>query len=71
MILVTGSTGKVGKELVRKLQEMKAIFRIGARSPQKLSGVQAVLFDLDLPETFGPALTGIERLFLLSSGGTQ
>ena len=30
MILVTGSTGKVGKELVRKLQEVEANFRVGA-----------------------------------------
>lgn len=71
MILVTGSTGKVGKELVRNLQETKAKFRVGARSPQKISGAEVVLFDLDRPETLGPALSGIERLFLLSSGGTE
>jgi len=71
MILVTGSSGKVGKELVRRLEEGKARFRVGARSPEKAPGVQAVLFDLDRPETFGPALGGVERLFLLSSGGTE
>ncbi len=71
MILVTGSTGKVGKELVRKLQGAKARFRVGARSPQKVSGMEAVAFDLDRPDTFEPALAGIEKLFLLSSGGTE
>jgi uncharacterized protein YbjT (DUF2867 family) len=71
MILVTGPTGKVGKEVVRRLQEVNASFRIATRSPQKSSGVQTVAFDLDRPETFGPALTGVERLFLLSSGGTE
>ena len=71
MILVTGSTGNVGKELVRKLQEAKAKFRVGARTPKKAPGVQAVLFDLDRPDTFGPALAGVEKLFLLSSGGTE
>jgi uncharacterized protein YbjT (DUF2867 family) len=70
MILVTGATGKVGRPLVKDLQAAGARFKIGARAPEKVPG-EAVHFDLDRPETFGPALKGIDRLFLLSSGGTQ
>ena len=71
MILVTGATGKVGAEVVRALQAAKAPFRAALRSPGKAEGYEAVAFDLDRPETFGPALAGIDRLFLLSSGGTE
>jgi uncharacterized protein YbjT (DUF2867 family) len=71
MILVTGATGKVGAEVVRALRAAKAPFRAGLRSPGKAQGYEAVPFDLDRPETFGPALSGIDELFLLSSGGTE
>ena len=70
MILVTGASGKVGGALVRELGSRGVAFRIGARSPEK-AGENAVLFDFDRPETFGPALDGIQRLFLLTSGGTE
>jgi uncharacterized protein YbjT (DUF2867 family) len=70
MILVTGATGKVGAEVVRALQAARAPFRAGIRSLGKAQGYEAVAFDLDRPETFGPALAGIDELFLLSFGGT-
>jgi uncharacterized protein YbjT (DUF2867 family) len=71
MILVTGSTGKVGQEVVKELARAGAAFRVGTRAPKKVDASDAVLFDLDRPETFGRALSGIEKLFLLSSGGTE
>lgn len=71
MILVTGATGKIGQELVRELKATGVSFRVASRSPEKISGAAAVLFDFDRPETFGPALAGVERLFLLTSGGTE
>jgi uncharacterized protein YbjT (DUF2867 family) len=70
MILVTGATGKVGRELVRELEAAGAPFRVGARSPESAPR-GAVLFDYDRPETFRPALAGIDRLFLLTSRGTE
>ena len=70
MILVTGGTGKVGEAVVAELARLEAPFRIGTRSPQK-AGPNAVAFDFDRPETFAPALAGIQTLFLLTSGGTQ
>jgi uncharacterized protein YbjT (DUF2867 family) len=69
MILVTGASGKVGSELVKELEKKGAAFRIGVRDPRPASG-SAVLFDFDHPDTFGPALAGVNELFLLTSGGT-
>ncbi len=70
MILVTGGTGKVGEAVVAELKKAEAPMRLAARSPQK-AGPDAVAFDFDRPETFAPALRGIEKLFLLTSGGTE
>jgi uncharacterized protein YbjT (DUF2867 family) len=70
MILVTGASGKVGSELVKELEKKGAAFKVGVRDPGQASG-PAVLFDFDRPETFGPALAGVDELFLLTSGGTD
>jgi len=71
MILVTGATGRVGAEVVRALQAAKAPFRAALRSPGKAQDYEAVPFDFDRPDTFEPALSGIDELVLLSSGGTE
>ncbi len=70
MILVTGSTGRIGRELVRELDAAGEPYRVGARAPGR-DTKNAVLFDYDRPDTFGPALAGVDRLFLLTSGGTE
>jgi uncharacterized protein YbjT (DUF2867 family) len=71
VILVTGATGKIGQELVKELKAAGAAFRAGARNPAKVTGMNAVLFDFDRPETFAGALAGVDVLFLLTSGGTE
>ena len=71
MILVTGATGKIGQEVVAGLQSRGARFRAGLRSPDKARGYEAIAFDFDRPETFASALEGVDRLFLLTSGGTE
>lgn len=71
MILVTGATGRIGQEIVTRLRSMGVPFRSGLRSPEKARGYEAVAFDLDRPETFAAAVQGVDRLFLLSSGGTE
>lgn len=73
MILVTGATGTIGSATVNALKAKGARFKVGARSPDKLEGqgVETVLFDWEKPETFGPALRGVEKIFLLTPNTTD
>lgn len=70
MILVTGSTGNIGKEVVRELTAVNAPFRALAHSKGKADalqtqGVEAVVGDFANRQSIGAALQGIERVFLL------
>ncbi len=74
MILVTGSTGTVGSEVVKQLQEKGAEFRVAVSSLTKAKmanaqGLQAAVLNYTDPQSFEYALKGIERLFLLSPPG--
>ncbi|MDX1995583.1 MAG: NmrA family NAD(P)-binding protein [bacterium] len=69
LILVTGATGNVGREVVRELTGTELVraadFDV-ARARQMLGDqVECVEFDFLKTETFGPAFTGVERLFLM------
>jgi len=69
MILVTGATGNVGAEVVHALPD-KAQFIAGVRNPEKArqqfaEDVQVIAFDFADPETFAPALQGVDRIFLV------
>src|SRR5262245_8373702 len=69
MILVTGSTGAIGSEVVRLLSRAGTPARALVRNPnqrQDLSSVTWVMGDLDKPETLRSAFTGCRQLFLLS-----
>jgi len=70
MILITGATGNVGVEVVKKLSTLGEPVR--AFVHQKTHARAIVLPEVELyegdfskPETFDPALAGIDRLFLL------
>lgn len=72
MILVTGSTGKVGQQLVAALKAKSAAFKALARSDAsmtalKAQGVEAVRGDLGDAASLKAALQGVDKLFLLSS----
>ncbi len=68
MILVTGATGTVGREVAKALQASGARFKVGVRSPQSPTPVvESVTLDFDRPETLPPALAGVEAVFLLSN----
>lgn len=71
MILVTGATGTVGRQLVTELVEGGVGVRALSRAPGRAglpAGVEVVAGDLGRPETLGAALEGVERVFLLSGG---
>jgi len=69
MILVTGASGTVGREVVKALAGRGGRVRAGFRSrPQNLpSDVESVALDYEKPETIPPALAGVDTLFLLSN----
>src|SRR5438128_7621197 len=68
MILVTGARGTVGSEVVRQLQAKGGRFKVASREPGKApAGLEAVVFDLDRPDTLPAALEGIDTVFLLSN----
>jgi uncharacterized protein YbjT (DUF2867 family) len=75
MILVTGATGNVGKELVEQLVSAGQPVRVFTRHPAKLahlgSGVEIAAGDLDQPETIEAALKGVQRVFLVTSSTQQ
>jgi len=69
MILVTGASGTVGREVVKVLAAAGAEFKAAYRSrPEKVPDrVESVAVDFDRPETLAPALAGVETTFLLSN----
>jgi len=71
MILVTGATGQIGRELVRELGASRAKFRGFVRSSGKAervreAGGEACVGDLADPAAVRAALAGVEKLFLLT-----
>ena len=77
-ILVTGATGSVSSQLIQALLISKADVRLRAlvRSPQKAapliaSGVEAVMADLDEPESLVPIFEGVDDLWLLTPPGPR
>jgi uncharacterized protein YbjT (DUF2867 family) len=76
MILVTGATGNIGRELVRELDAKDAVVRLlvrdrarAARLPER---AERAVADLGEPATLPSAFDGVDRLFLLTPGiGTE
>ena len=69
MILVTGATGKVGREVVRQLAAESVPARALVRDPTRVSflrlpGIEIVGGDLASPGTLPPAFEGVEAVFL-------
>ncbi|KUL39367.1 hypothetical protein ADL22_15995 [Streptomyces sp. NRRL F-4489] len=72
MILVTGATGNVGRNLVRELLDAGEAVRALTRDPAAAAlpeGVETVPGDLARPETLPAALRGVDRAFLFPVHG--
>lgn len=73
LIFLMGTTGQTGRHILEELisDSGGARIRIGVRKQKDLErlraeGHDAVLFDLDDPRTFGPALYGVDRMNILT-----
>jgi uncharacterized protein YbjT (DUF2867 family) len=76
MLLITGATGHVGRELVRELDAKGAAFRVLVRDSARAASLpdraERAVGDLAVPASLKSALDGVERLFLLVPGtGTE
>ncbi|HMI50541.1 MAG TPA: SDR family oxidoreductase [Candidatus Saccharimonadales bacterium] len=71
MILVTGATGTVGREVVAQLLQAGQSVRAMTRNPAKAridSRVEVVTGDFRVPDTLAQAVEGTERVFSLTYG---
>ena len=71
MILVTGATGTVGREVVAQLLAAGQDVRAMTRNPAKArldSRVEVVRGDFDSPASLAEAVRGVDRLFSLTVG---
>jgi uncharacterized protein YbjT (DUF2867 family) len=76
MILVTGATGTVGSEVVRRLlaagERPRALVRDPDKARERLGEqVEHVVGDLNQTETVGAALAGVDRLFLVTTQSSR
>jgi uncharacterized protein YbjT (DUF2867 family) len=75
MILVTGATGTVGSEVVKRLvaagERPRAFVRDPAKGRGLASQVEQVVGDLDRPETIAAAMTDVDRVFLATTQSSR
>ncbi|PYX47965.1 MAG: NAD(P)-dependent oxidoreductase [Acidobacteria bacterium] len=69
MILITGASGNVGREVVKQALTLGLTIRASFRSPDVAAkapaGLEGVIMDYTKPETIRPALHGVDKIFLV------
>ena len=68
-ILILGSNGTIGSKVVRGLVARGETVKAASRKATAVYGAEAVAFDYEDAATFGPALEGVDRLFVLTPAG--
>lgn len=75
MILITGASGNVGKEVLKQIAQKGAQVRAGfqsvSKAPAAPSGVEIVTVDYNQPETLRVALQDVDRVFLVGPPTAQ
>lgn len=68
-ILLTGISGNVGSAVFNYLREQEGDIIAGVRNPDKYQNqypdVSYVAFDFEKPDTYRPALSGVEKVYLM------
>jgi uncharacterized protein YbjT (DUF2867 family) len=71
MILITGASGSVGKEVLKAVAangaEHRAMYRSAAEAAKAAAGTATVIADFAKPETLAAALRGVEAVYLVCS----
>ena len=69
MILITGASGNVGREVLKQVAEgggpVRAAFQSREKAAGAPKGVDVAVVDFNQPETLRAALKGVERVFLV------
>ncbi len=69
MILITGASGNVGKEVLRQVAQtgvkVRAAFQSASKAAAAPSGVEVVTMDYNQAPTVRAALKGVDRVFLV------
>src|SRR5947199_2685639 len=69
MILITGASGNVGREVVKQALavglKIRATFQSSAVAAKAPAGLEGVIMDYAKPETIRAALHGVEKIFLV------
>ena len=69
MILITGASGNVGREVVNQALavglQIRATFQSPAAAAKAPAGLEGVIMDYTKPETIRPALRGVDKVFLV------
>ena len=75
MILITGASGNVGKEVLKQIiptgVEVRAAFQSVSKAAGAPSGVEIVSLDYNQAETLQTALKGVDRVFLVGPPTAQ
>lgn len=69
-ILVLGATGNVGAPLVKALIARGEKVKAASRSGKTVDGAEGVVFNYTDPSTFGPALDGVDRAYIMLASGS-
>ena len=66
-ILVIGASGKTGRHVVTSLVSRGSTVRAASRRPEQfdIEGAEPTRFDWDDESTWGPALTGVDGVYLV------
>src|SRR2546421_12635973 len=69
MILITGASGNVGREVAKQALavglKIRATFQSPAVAANRAAGLEGVIMDYEKPETIRPVLHGVEKIFLV------